>query len=327
MKRREFLGLAGAALISAPRISIAQTTPSKTIRVVVIANRYYEADGLMAAVGNQMKASPNLSLPYNVVWPRAYPADPTLSQKPRCLIDVRKDPSDSTPSATMEIWCIDDIGYTGGSGGKVTAMKQIESYTTPSSQPDAVVAFGTAAYSRSLLSFDGCAAIGGTIFLHDSSNGAPGSWSWPGNMDKLIPSQTPASFFSNVSTDQATQTAISSEMIAPQNHPAGVLQLIIAADAVGISSVNESPPYCAPDSASVALAQQKGATNITSVETTHGVIRSVWDKPFIYVTAITNRLCHFPDEASGIYAQEFPSSHNAGVALKHAIPYFVSAIA
>jgi hypothetical protein len=52
-----------------------------------------------------------------------------------------------------------------------------------------------------------------------------------------------------------------------------------------VSSVNESPPYCAPDSASVALAQQAGATNITSVETTHGVIRSVWpDKPFIYVT-------------------------------------------
>src|SRR5208337_1056426 len=115
MKRREFLGLAGAALIAAPAVSRA-ATPNR-LRIVVIANRYHEADGLMAAVGNQMKASPNLSLPYNVVWPRAYPADPTLSQKPRCLIDVRKDPSDSTPSATMEIWCIDDIGYTGGSGG------------------------------------------------------------------------------------------------------------------------------------------------------------------------------------------------------------------
>jgi hypothetical protein len=74
-------------------------------------------------------------------------------------------------------------------------------------------------------------------------------------------------------------------------------------------------------------AKQAGATNITSVETTHGVIRSMWDKPFIYVTAIPNRLCHFPDEAQSIYAQEFPSSHNAGIALKYVIPYFVSAIA
>jgi len=226
----------------------------------------------------------------------------------------------------MEIWCIDDLAITSGdSGKKVTAMEQIKHYTKPS-EPDGVIAFGTAGYPG-LLSTDGCATIGGTIFIHDASNGAPGSWSWPGYMDKLLPSKTPASFFSNVSADQKTLLAITSEMIAPQNHPAGVLQLIIAADAVGVSSVNEPPPYCDADTNSIVLAQQAGATNITSVETTHGVIRSMWDKPFIFVTAIPNRVCHFPDEAQNIYAQEFPSSHNAGVALKHVIPYFVSAIA
>jgi hypothetical protein len=228
----------------------------------------------------------------------------------------------------MEIWCIDDLAITGGdSGKKVTAMQQITNYTNPASAPDGVIAFGTAAYPG-LPSNDGCAAIGGTIFIHDASNGALGSWSWHDYMDILIPSKTPASFFSKVSADRETLVAINSEMIAPQNRPATVLQLIIAADAVGISSVNEPPPYCEADSNSMAKAQQAGATNITSVETTHGVIRSVWsDKPFIYVTAITNRLCHFPDEAQNVYAQEFPSSHNAGVALKHVIPAFVSAIA
>jgi hypothetical protein len=226
----------------------------------------------------------------------------------------------------MEIWCIDDLAVTGGnSGKKVTAMQQITNYTTPASAPDGVIAFGTAAYPG-LLSNDGCATIGGTIFIHDASNGAPDNWSWPGYMDKLIPSKTPASFFSNVSTDQKTLVTISSEMIAPQNRPASVLQLIIAADAVGISSVNEPPPYCDADINSIMKAQQAGATKITSVETTHGVIRSMWDKPFIYVTAISNRLCHFPDEAQNVYAQEFPSSHNAGIALKYVIPYFVSAI-
>jgi hypothetical protein len=228
----------------------------------------------------------------------------------------------------MEIWCIDDLGYAGGDSGKVTAMKQIENYTTPSTKPDAVVAFGTAASSSSSLSDDGCATIGGTVFLHDASNGAPNSWIWPGYMDMLVPSTIPASFFSNVLADQGALKAITSEMVTPQNQPAKVLQLIIAADAVAVTSVNEAPPYCAPDTNSVTVAQGKGATNITSVETTHGVIRSVWpEKPFIYVTALTNRLCHFPDEAQNNYAQEFPSSHNAGVALKHVIPYFVSAIA
>jgi hypothetical protein len=227
----------------------------------------------------------------------------------------------------MEIWCIDDLAITSGnSGKKVTAMQQINNYTNPASAPDGVIAFGTAAYP-SLLSNNGCATIGGTMFIHDALNGAPGGWSWPGHMDVLIPSATPAAFFASVSADPTAMTAISSEMIAPQKSPAGVLQVLISADAVGISSVNEVPPYCDSDTAAVIKAQQAGAANITSVETTHGVIRSMWDKPFIYVTAIPNRLCHFPDEASGIYGQEFPSSHNAGIALKHVIPYFASAIA
>lgn len=332
MKRRDFLRLGGAALILAPAVTTraAGKTP---LRVVVIANRYHEADGLMAAVGNQMARSPNLSVPYNVVWPRAFPPDPNMSNKPRCLVDIRKDPSDKVPSATMEIWCIDDLANTrGDSAGKVSAMELITNYTNPSSAPDGVVAFGTAGYPG-LPSNDGCATIGGTIFIHDASNdasGAHGSWSWPGHMGTLVPSKTPASFFSNVAADQKTLNAISLEMLVPQIHPAGVLQLLIAADAVAISSVNipAGAPYCGVDTTAILQAQAAGATNITSVETTHGVIRSKWpDAPFIYITAIPNRVCHFPDETSGIYAQEFPSSHNAGVALKHVMSYFVSAIA
>jgi hypothetical protein len=342
MKRRDFLGLAGATLISAPAVSWGATP--KTLRVVVVANVYHEGDGLMAAVCNQMTHSPNLSAPYSQVggtrgyvdwprWPRSKtnpPPPPKDSGVPRCLIDIFKAPSDTAPTATMEIWCIDDLANTSGnSGAKITTMDQITNYTNPPSTPDGVIAFGTAGYPG-LPSNDGCAAIGGTIFIHDASNGAPGGWSWPGNMDTLVPSKTPASFFTSVAADQKNLDAISLEMIAPRVRSAGVLQLLIAVDAVGISSVNipTGVLYCDVDTNSITQAQAHGATNITSVETTHGVIRSKWpDAPFIYVTAISNRVCHFPDEAMNNYAQEFPSSHNAGVALKHVIPYFVGAIA
>jgi hypothetical protein len=333
MRRRDFLGLAGAALISAPKISIAQTAPGKTLRVVVVANRYHEADGLMAAVCNQMAHSPYLSTPHDVVWPRVPKDPPVDSDKPRCLIDVKKDPSDAAPSATMEIWCIDDLANTkGDSGAKVSAMDKITNY---GSAPGGVVAFGTAGYPG-LASNDGCATIGGTIFIHDASNdasGPHGNWSWPGHMGTLVPGKTPASFFSSVIADQIILDTISREMIAPQTRPASVLQLIIASDAVGISSVNipnneDRSLYCNVDTKAIVEARASGADNITSVETTHGVIRSKWpDAPFIYVTAIPNRVCHFSDEASGVYAQEFPSSHNAGIALKHVIAYFVRAIA
>jgi hypothetical protein len=44
------------------------------------------------------------------------------------------------------------------------------------------------------------------------------------------------------------------------------------------------------------------------------------------VTAIPNRITHFPDEAQGNYPQEFASVHNAGIALNHIMPYFVAAL-
>src|SRR6185295_478687 len=118
------------------------------------ANRDHEADGLMAALCNRMKRNTNLSVPYNVVWPRPPTDPPTDREKPRCLIDILKDPSGKDLSATMEIWCIDDLAVTKGvSGDKVTAMELINKYTA--SAPDGVVAFGTAAYPG-LASNNGC---------------------------------------------------------------------------------------------------------------------------------------------------------------------------
>lgn len=335
LNRRALLATAGATLVAGSAPSFAQT--KKTLRVVVVANRYHEADGLMAALCNRgWQKNSYLSIPYNISlvdWPRDSSDSP--SQKPRCLIDVRKSPADKAPSATMEIWCIDDLAEPkGDSGAKVSAMDTIVSY---SKAPDGVVAFGTAGYPGDS-SDNGCATIGGTIFIHDAAKDVPGlqggNWSWPGHMGALVSSKIPQSFFSNVLADQGMLKAIQDEMIAPKNLPANVLQLIAAADAVGVSSVNipyapgKKSPYCEIDTNAIGLARAAGATNITSVETTHGVIRSKWpDAPFIYVTAIPNRVCHFDDEAKNTYAQEFPSSHNAGVALKHVVPYFVSAIA
>jgi hypothetical protein len=93
------------------------------------------------------------------------------------------------------------------------------------------------------------------------------------------------------------------------------------------SNIPHDTPYALVDQKTVAAAQQAGATNVTSVETTHGVIRAQWpDTPFIYVTAIPNRIGHFPDEAQGNYPQEFASVHNAGIALNHIMPFFVAAV-
>lgn len=332
MKRRDFLALAGAAFISASASSVAQTPRAparKPLRIVVVANRYHEADGLMTVVCTDMARSPKLDTPRAVVWPLKLPLNGGKAiTQPRCLVDV--DIQNGVPSATMEIWCLDDLGVMRGDAGtKWQAMDVITAY---GSAPDGVVAFGTAGYPG-VLSHNGCATIGSTIFIRDASkdgSGDHGNWSWASHMGILVPSKTPASFFSNVAADRIILDTIRKKMIAPQVRPAGALKLIIAPDAVGISSVNipSKAEYCDVDTKAIREARKRGATKITSVETTHGVIRSKWpDAPFIYATSIPNRVCHFPEEARNNHAQELPSSHNAGIALTNVMSHFVNAIA
>jgi hypothetical protein len=42
---------------------VAQTPPNKTLRIVVVANKYYEGDGLMVALCNELARSPRLGIP------------------------------------------------------------------------------------------------------------------------------------------------------------------------------------------------------------------------------------------------------------------------
>ena len=62
------------------------------------------------------------------------------------------------------------------------------------------------------------------MFIHDAANDVPGhqggTWAWSGYMGMLVPSKTPASFFTSVAADQKTLDAISLEMITPQIRPA-----------------------------------------------------------------------------------------------------------
>lgn len=336
MQRRYFLGLLGAAIVAPPNVSFAQAPASsaatKTLRIVVIANTYYEGDGLMTALCNRMARNANLDVPRDTMWPRKAPqTDADIIRRPRCLIDAGTQNGNAT--AVIEIWCLDDLMAAnishGATDNKAKCMGIITEY---GSAPAGVVAFGTAGYPDDL-SYNGCATIGGTIFIRDAANdGGPihSNWTWPGNMGVLVPSKTPPVFFAHVLADQQTMLTINSQMLTVPVNPASKPRLVIAPDAIAISSVNipKDTEFAPVDLKAIAAAKAAGAINITSVETTHGVIRAQWpDVPFIYVTAIPNRVGHFQDEARNNYPQELVSTHNAGIALKHVMPHFVEAIA
>lgn len=188
MKRRDFLGLFGAALVATPRLSFGQAaapgTGTRSLRIVVVANTYYEGDGVMTALCNRMARNAKLDVPRDVAWPRKIPqTDADIVAKPRCLIDAHAQTASAT--AVVEIWCLDDLMSTaishGASDNKAKAMKLITDF---GAAPAGVVAFGTAGYPGEI-SYDGCATIVGTIFIRDAANdGGPvhSNWTWPGNM-------------------------------------------------------------------------------------------------------------------------------------------------
>ena len=345
MKRRDFLGLLGAALVSSPNVSFSQTpapgTGARPLRIVVVANTYYEGDGLMTVLCDRWARNTKLGVPGDMVWPRPV-ADVKANRpvqvdpRPRCRIITQAQTVNAT--AAVEIWCLDDLMDKninhGDSQNKQTAMAFIKNYAPPggvAASPDGVVAFGTAAFPD-IVPYDGCATVGGTIYVRDASKdgvGTHSNWSWD-HMNMLVPSKMSDKFFKMVLANSQTVLTINSEMLSVPVNPASKPRLILAADGVAVSSVNipSDAPYALVDQKTVSAAQQAGATNVTSVETTHGVIRAQWpvDTPFIYVTAICNRIGHFPDEAQGNYPQEFASVHNAGIALNHVFPYLVDAL-
>jgi hypothetical protein len=66
---------------------------------------------------------------------------------------------------------------------------------------------------------------------------------------------------------------------------------------------------------------------VGSVETTHGLIRSMTDAPFLFVSGITNRLGYLNEEqAPRSIAQNFGAAHNAGIALAWLLPLILQSV-
>lgn len=95
-----------------------------------------------------------------------------------------------------------------------------------------------------------------------------------------------------------------------------------------MSSVNIPPgaDYSAIDKTAIALAETAGAAAITSVETTHAIIRAQAEVPFLFLSGIANRVGHFADENNGGYVQNFTAAHNAAIVATFVIPQFAAAL-
>lgn len=280
-------------------------------RILLVANKWFEADPLMAVLSNPDARSPSIKSVEKIMWPRVRAKAPEqIIREPRCQIPL--------DSSILEVWCIEDLmGPAPGVNHSNTSEKQkaLDVIFAYGGMPGAVIAFGTGTYPG-VTSNNGNVSVGGTVFLHQPS-GPPNpdsNWTWPDHMEKMIPSRMPLQFLADLKNDPTAPADIFARWLVPRANAAPP-EILAGKDAVAISSVNivSNADYARVDSEAIELARKAGAVEIGSVETTHGVIRAKSEAPFLFITGIPNRVGHFADEARASYPQNFVAAHNAAV--------------
>jgi len=293
-----------------------------TKRILVIANKWFEVDPLVAVLANsQARPSAITNLEY-VFSSQEVPAAPPEAPNPRQRFQVA--------GYMVEVWCIQDLMNGAKAGGysntqeKARVLPEVFSYEAE--LPALVVAFGTAASMPDGLIMNGSVRIGSAVFLHDpfASDStlpeSPSHWNDPGKLDKVINSTLPATFF-----DALTPTLIGplNAKLLPPATRYNALAVDIDPAGVAVSTVNVTDTSLFPktDPQSLEAAQKAGIETIASFESTHGLIRVQSEAPFLFVSGITNRMGHFADEVQPyLYAENFVASHNAGIALAGLLP-------
>jgi hypothetical protein len=273
-------------------------------RIVVIVNKDWEADPLVAVLRHKKARPPSLP-----------PPTTDTGTKARLAFGF--------PNGVAEIWCISDLltppAHPSSSQAKWDALQPV--FVDP---PAVVVAVGTASFAQET-SFNGCVSLGTAVFGHDAypTGGNPKSnWKHP-QLGGLVASKLPEDFFRTISTDVrlAAEARFLVSPIAPAMPPR--VLAVHGHAALGVVNVTNYNDYAWTDKEAVAAFKASAARSpIGSMETTHVIIRLAGgDVPFLFVSGIANRLGHFDYEsAPRTYAQDFVAAHNAGVTLAWLLP-------
>ncbi len=286
-------------------------------RVLIVANKWWEADPLCGVLIHN-KARPAALTNFRYL---RYPAPRAIPTKcePRIVFDCA--------DATVELWCLEELMNPAVSSSssleKARVLPGAFAYGEP---PALVIAFGTAG-SREGVCVNGSVVIGRRVFIHDPMAGQTGRtdlWKVP-CPDQLIESPFPAGKLVNFD-EQARYAAEARFLKCPVTPAEPPLACVgNGFTSLGVVNIKNYDDYVWADSEAIAAFKDaKTGTQIGSVETTHGIIRSASEAPFLYVSGITDTEGLFDYQvAPRVYAQNFVAAHNAAIALAWLLPSMV----
>jgi hypothetical protein len=229
--------------------------------------------------------------------------------------------------SVVEVWCVQDLMDPSLSGSLTWEKARVLPYISKRSpQADLIVAFGTAANPASA-DRNGDVVIGTRVFVHDPYSTPPDPrhhWTHP-ELNRIIDG-------GGTLPEIPGKTAIEvgKRMLRCPN--ASATPPTMSADeknvAVGVINVTNSSEYSTTDARALAAFKAAGGGIAASLETTHGVIRLVLDRPFLYVSGLANGVGRFEQENKpNAYSQNFAAAHNAAVALAWLLPHVMSVAA
>jgi len=301
-----------------------------TRRVLIVANKWWEADPLCGVLIHDVAKplaltnlrylrypSPRSAKP-EAGAPR--PADP--KPEPRLVFDCS--------GATIELWCIEELmNPAESSSSSLEKARVLPGAINFARTPDLVIAFGTAA-SREGVHTNGSVVIGRRVFIHDphaSATDRSGLWT-PPQAGQLIDSALPVQMFAQL--DEQSRYAAEARFLKPPIGPADPPLVLLSNGliALGVVNITNYDDYAWADKDAVeAFQAAKTRAQIGSIETTHGVIRSVSEAPFIYFSGITDMEGLFAYQVTPrVYAQNFVAAHNAAIALVWLLPCLIASL-
>jgi hypothetical protein len=291
-------------------------------RVLVIVNKWWECDPVMNVfLHDNARPKDVLRWPTTLNHPRRRHSTPLPidnNPKPRAVFTL--------PNITCEVWCISDLLEHLPDKGRFqsSSQRKIErlSLAFQGAPPDLVIAAGTAGLPADVTE-NGSVVVGTRVFMHDCHpNGENPDSQWnDGPFEQLLTSSLDAQRFSRFT--RFTPTVIDRLLVAPLN-PAQQARILAERDFVAVGAVNvtDYTEYGRTDLATLdAFAKTCPSANAKSLETTHGLIRSKSNVPFVFVSGITDRVGHFHEEVDlRPYAQNTVAAHNAGIVIAWMLP-------
>jgi hypothetical protein len=291
-------------------------------RALVIVNKWWECDPVMNVLLNDnARPAKVLGWPNPLNQPHRQPSAPLAlnpNPVPRAVFTLK--------NVTAEIWCISDLLEDLPNNGQFQSSSQRKIERLPEifkgAAPDLVLAVGTAGLPSDVTE-NGSVMIGTHVFMHDCyPNGTNASSQWNnGPFEKLLDSSLTVEKFGAFTNLPPTVSSLL--LIAPLN-PAWSGRILSNFDNVALGAVNvtDYTKYDQTDQATIdAYSRHHLMRNAKSLETTHGLIRSQSNAPFMFVSGITDRVGSFHYEVDPrSYAQNTVAAHNAGIAVSWMLP-------